>query len=152
MLVQCSLSSEWSPFPCWHSPQTWETTECICKEQSRLVNVYHQGPAPSATSLPVYPEHCHPPTWMIHPKFNPGLISESLGSLSKMPVPRRHPQGCSCSRSGQGLGGCTSMSRSRILKHIRGFAHALPFQTTCLFPSRRNWVIGVRGQREAKQG
>lgn len=124
MLVQCSLSSEWCPFPCWHSPQTWETTEYICKEQPCLVNVYHQGPAPSASSLPVYPEHCHPPTWMIHPKFNPGLISESLGNLSKMPVSGCHPQGCSCSRSGQGLGGCTSMSRSRILKHT-------PWLCTC---------------------
>lgn len=83
------------PFPRWPSPPTWETTECICLS---LVSDL------SATSLPVYPEHCHQPAWMTHPNFNPALISESLGSLARLPISGCHPQKCWFRCSGQGLG------------------------------------------------
>lgn len=81
MLGQCSrdkrlgiLSSDWSPCPMLAQPPTWKTTESIFQEKPHLVEVRHGGSSPSVTSLPVYPEHRHQPTWMNHPKFNPGFI------------------------------------------------------------------------------
>lgn len=53
----------------------------MCWEQPRLVAARHRDPAPSAASLPVFPEHHHHPTGMTRQKVSPGLVSECPGSL-----------------------------------------------------------------------
>lgn len=146
-LGQCSLSSDWPPFPVLAQPPNLGNNQ-IASARFHPVTVHPRDADPSAASLPIYPEHRHQPTWMTLQKSTLAR-SQNSWRVCQNAVSWHRPQRCWLSRCGQGQGAWSSVGEILKLTSRLCRCCSLPDHRP-VFPAEA--VAGARGQKETRQG